>query len=63
MTVPFMYNFEALICNKFPSDCLSLIKSFYFSLGKRKPKLFALKNVMERGIKKKFHFRNALICI
>ena len=63
MTVPFMYNFEALICNKFPSDCLSLIKLFYFNFRKRKPKIVTFKNVMERGIKKKFHFRNALICI
>ena len=56
MNVPLMYNFRSL-SNKFPTIFSSLIFTFHFLVRlffveKRKPKIFGLKNAMEREIRK-----------
>ena len=61
MNVPLMYNFRSL-SNKFPTIFGSLIFTFHFLVRlffaeKWKPKIFGLKNAMEREIRKKNFFR------
>ena len=59
MIVPFM-SFQTLF-NKIPYDFLKFNFSHFtpkarlFIVGKRKPKKFTLKGVMERGLKKKIN--------
>ena len=55
MNVPLMYSFRSL-SNKFPTIFGSLIFTFHFLVRlffaeKRKPKIFGLKNAMEREIR------------
>ena len=61
-----MYNFRSL-SNKFPATFevyfLRFIAQVRIFFVQKKPKIFGFKNVMDRGIKKNFHFRNALNCI
>ena len=48
MTVPFMYNFRS--SSLINSLKVSEVRLFF--IGKRKPKIFGFKNVMERGNRK-----------
>ena len=58
MTVPFMFNFQSLPNNKFPTIswslifCISLPGLSFFFHRKRKPKIFGFENAMDRGIRK-----------
>ena len=53
MTVSFMYNFRSLYLILIPWDFLKYFTPHVrlFFLGKRKPKIFGFKNVMDIGIK------------
>ena len=67
MNVPLMYNFRSL-SNKFPTIFGSLIFTFHFLVRlffaeKRKPKIFGLKNAMEREIRKKKLFSARLASV
>ena len=57
MTVPFMYNFRTFNVKQIPNDFLEFnFSQFHYpdlgnsSKKKRKPQIFGLKNVIERGI-------------